>query len=53
MRASESAKEEIKKAVPIPLKMWIAAVLIALPSFLFGFVSASLNSCLVTVFPVA
>mmetsp|Transcript_12347 Transcript_12347/g.18720 ORF Transcript_12347/g.18720 Transcript_12347/m.18720 type:complete len:551 (-) Transcript_12347:231-1883(-) len=32
----------------IPLKLWIAALLTALPSFLFGYVSAALNSCLLT-----
>ena len=34
----------------IPLKLWIAALLTALPSFLFGYVSAALNSCLLTVY---
>eukprot|EP00604_Paraphysomonas_vestita_P001944 CAMPEP_0174821704 /NCGR_PEP_ID=MMETSP1107-20130205/9207_1 /TAXON_ID=36770 /ORGANISM="Paraphysomonas vestita, Strain GFlagA" /LENGTH=521 /DNA_ID=CAMNT_0016039023 /DNA_START=23 /DNA_END=1588 /DNA_ORIENTATION=+ len=32
----------------IPTKMWIAAFLISLPSFLFGYISAALNSCLIT-----
>jgi hypothetical protein len=38
-----------KAVSDIPLKMWIAAFLISLPSFLFGYVSAALNSCLITV----
>jgi hypothetical protein len=27
--------------------MWISAILISLPSFLFGYIMAALNSCLV------
>mmetsp|Transcript_1782 Transcript_1782/g.2799 ORF Transcript_1782/g.2799 Transcript_1782/m.2799 type:complete len:518 (-) Transcript_1782:256-1809(-) len=32
----------------IPIKMWIASLLVSLPSFLFGYVTAALNSCLIT-----
>jgi sugar porter (SP) family MFS transporter len=37
-----------KSVSEIPLKMWVAAFLISLPSFLFGYISAALNSCLIT-----
>lgn len=43
-----SAIPDSAVAVPIPVKLWIAAILIAMPSFLFGYISAALNSCLVT-----
>jgi hypothetical protein len=36
----------------VPPRMWIAALLIALPSFQFGYIIAALNSCLVTVSPL-
>lgn len=42
----ENQSDDIK--VPIPLKMWVVTCLVCMPSFLFGYVSASLNSCLVT-----
>lgn len=33
---------------PISLKMWVVAFVVALPSFLFGYILAALNACLLT-----
>jgi uncharacterized membrane protein len=39
------------KIEPISLRMWCVAFIVALPSFLFGYILAALNACLVTVYP--
>lgn len=35
----------------ISVRMWCVAFIVALPSFLFGYIMAALNACLVTVLP--
>ena len=53
MLVESSDDEEVKtrtvsqNAAPIPSAMWVAAFLIGMSSFMFGFSLASLNSCLV------